>query len=629
LSTSVGKPCIDISKLMVTCSRRAWNTASVLKFMRMLMGELKNSTLIMILGMLYVYYLVIVSGSLANLLRVHTIFLPQTGTHRKYRRKSPWAKYMRNKARTWGAATERAMDRWAMHVQYYLGANRKSQRARRRSRFANNLLPKRGRVLSTTTTEQMQALRRSLCHRVLINRSVHNKRAVVRKHKKEHKQAHARYKNTSTNHEVHAMITTTNQMERNTKERSPQKTTKSVLFDTDSCSYSMSGVERDFVPGTIKPVKVGMSVGTYGGMKVPITGTGTIQWTTLDDTGQKIVMIIPRSFYVKGTKTRLLSPQHYAQVARVPETGKRCEVLTTIHGTKLVMQWKERKTRKTIPLDNANLGTIHTVSGYTVARALFANANYSEDIINTQSCCYECTVSEANTPKNEGDDSKNEGECDVMFENNKHEVSGASAPQMFENNRHEVSGASAPKEQNSNEKSEKQSTIRSDPVELQIGSNVFHDTIQQREHVLDEAYIETSQPEHALLLLHYKFGHAPMKRLQRLAERGILPRQLAKCPIPICQSCIFGKMTRKPWRSKPMANPPTRKAISRPGEVVSVDQLESPIEGFLAQEKGKLTKRRYRAATIFVDNYSSLSYVHLQQSVLGDETLLAKRAFEQ
>jgi hypothetical protein len=157
-------------------------------------------------------------------------------------------------------------------------------------------------------------------------------------YKKEHKQAHIRYKNTRTDHEVHAMITTTNQIERNTKKRSPQGTTKAVLFDTNSyevkvevdsgCSYSMPGVEGDFVPGTIKPVKVGMSVGTYGGLKVPITGTGTRWWTTLDDTGQEIVMLVTRSFYVKGTKTRLLSPQHYAQIARVPETGKRCEVLT-------------------------------------------------------------------------------------------------------------------------------------------------------------------------------------------------------------------------------------------------------------------------------------------------------------
>ena len=40
------------------------------------------------------------------------------------------------------------------------------------------------------------------------------------------------------------------------------------------------------------------------------------------------------------------------------------------------------------------------------------------------------------------------------------------------------------------------------------------------------------------------------------------------------------------------------------------------------------TKSRYRGATIFVDQYSGLSYVHLQKTLSGDETVLAKEAFE-
>jgi hypothetical protein len=41
-----------------------------------------------------------------------------------------------------------------------------------------------------------------------------------------------------------------------------------------------------------------------------------------------------------------------------------------------------------------------------------------------------------------------------------------------------------------------------------------------------------------------------------------------------------------------------------------------------------LTKRRFRVATIFVDHFSSLSFVHFQQSTTGDETLQAKWDFE-
>ena len=79
-----------------------------------------------------------------------------------------------------------------------------------------------------------------------------------------------------------------------------------------------------------------------------------------------------------------------------------------------------------------------------------------------------------------------------------------------------------------------------------------------------------------------------------------------------------------------MSNKQASKTATRPGEVVSVDQLESPIDGFIAQMKGKLYQQnRYRCATVFVDNCSGLSYVHLQQSTSADETLKAKESFEE
>jgi hypothetical protein len=50
--------------------------------------------------------------------------------------------------------------------------------------------------------------------------------------------------------------------------------------------------------------------------------------------------------------------------------------------------------------------------------------------------------------------------------------------------------------------------------------------------------------------------------------------------------------------------------------------------GFIAQLKGTLTKKRYTAATIFVDHYSRLKYVHLMTRLPSEETIEAKQAFE-
>ena len=51
------------------------------------------------------------------------------------------------------------------------------------------------------------------------------------------------------------------------------------------------------------------------------------------------------------------------------------------------------------------------------------------------------------------------------------------------------------------------------------------------------------------------------------------------------------------------------------GQIVSVDQLESPMPAFTAQLKGNLTKQRYRYAAIFVDQYSCLSYVSYNEQL--------------
>jgi hypothetical protein len=49
---------------------------------------------------------------------------------------------------------------------------------------------------------------------------------------------------------------------------------------------------------------------------------------------------------------------------------------------------------------------------------------------------------------------------------------------------------------------------------------------------------------------------------------------------------------------------------------------------FYAQMKGKLTKKHYRCATVFVSRYSRLCFVHLQVDDSSVKTIAAKRAFE-
>ncbi len=126
---------------------------------------------------------------------------------------------------------------------------------------------------------------------------------------------------------------------------------------------------------------------------------------------------------------------------------------------------------------------------------------------------------------------------------------------------------------------------------------------------------------------HYKLGHMAFPRLKVLAERGLIPRKLKDCKEPKCPACLYGKQTKRPWRTK--AKPSSlSKLATAPGQRVHVDQLKSPTPGLVAQVKGYLTKQRYRVATVFVDEFSDLTYVHVTASDTSEETLEAKEAFE-
>ena len=69
------------------------------------------------------------------------------------------------------------------------------------------------------------------------------------------------------------------------------------------------------------------------------------------------------------------------------------------------------------------------------------------------------------------------------------------------------------------------------------------------------------------------------------------------------------------------------KTITEPGELISFDQLESPTPGFIVQITGHLTTKRYKYATVFIDQASNLGYVYMQTKNNTIGTLEAKAHF--
>ena len=139
--------------------------------------------------------------------------------------------------------------------------------------------------------------------------------------------------------------------------------------------------------------------------------------------------------------------------------------------------------------------------------------------------------------------------------------------------------------------------------------------------------LAAANPQAELMRWHYRLGHLPFSKLKLLAQLGEIPKRLAKVTPPKCAGCIFAAMTKVPWKGK--EDQRHIFTATKPGECVSVDQMISTQVGFIAQLKGKLTRNRYKAATIFVDHFSRLRFVHLMRDLSSEETISEKLAFEQ
>jgi len=172
------------------------------------------------------------------------------------------------------------------------------------------------------------------------------------------------------------------------------------------------------------------------------------------------------------------------------------------------------------------------------------------------------------------------------------------------------------------EATQQESTPDNHPVMFDV-----EDVLGPGETISEDTHPEFSLVQQELLHWHYRLNHLSFTKIQEMAKQRLLPSRLAKCTVPLCSGCIYGKMTRRPWRTKaPYSTVP--KIATAPGQCVSVDQLDATVPGLIAQLKGIPTTRRYNYATVFVDHYSKLSYIHLQQTLTSEDTVNAKKAFE-
>ena len=375
-------------------------------------------------------------------------------------------------------------------------------------------------------------------------------------------------------------MTTTWANGRNASPRSFDSDSQTLMLD-DGASACITNDIKDF---TEPPKRVDRKVkGIKGHARA--THRGTIKWYIEDDHGLVHVMIITGAYLIPEAATRILSPQHLAQQANdhypiAEGTG----ALTT--SKNITLFWSQRRFTKTVPLDSrTNVGLTTTAAGARAFRAFCATINGPET--------NELNIFTTHVIPDEEDEESFQPKDPVE---------------------------TAPQEETDQIKPAEELMTGAPETSLVDMGPVTHV-------IPDDKEPTALDPHDELLRWHYRLGHLPFDRIKQLASAGQLPKRLLSCKKPFCSACQYGKMTKCPWRVKG-ENKGTTKTATRPGQIVSVDQLESNTPGLIAQLKGKLTLQRYKYATVFVDQFSGYTFVYLQRRLTSDETVMAKHAFE-
>ena len=321
------------------------------------------------------------------------------------------------------------------------------------------------------------------------------------------------------------------------------------------------------------------------GAGLEIEGTGTFFMRISDNDGKTHKIKIPNSLYLPKLRQCLLLPQHWAQEAKA-KRGNKGKTWMENYWDTCILIWERGKFKRSIQHDPS----MNTLSFYSAP----ASKTY----------CSFATTFEA---------------CKAAFYRREHilQVPGLRerAPEEFVANKNihlcDALVADADKVR------EDDNTVKTANRSEDLPPSYTPSEQAERQGLLtfdllppaaedDSPTLAAADNQAELMQWHYRLGHASFKARKQMAKNGEISKQLAKVPLPRCAGCLFGAMTKIPWRGKESKASHEVFVTTKPGECILVNQMVSTQVGFYAQLKSKLTNRCYRGATIFIDHFSRL-----------------------
>jgi hypothetical protein len=232
------------------------------------------------------------------------------------------------------------------------------------------------------------------------------------------------------------------------------------------------------------------------------------------DTDSKVIRI--DNLYVPDSPSRPFSPQHWAQTASGDQPW--CE---TYHNkVRLLSNSGQRKKAAKLSKQTGNVAAIYTAPGLQAYHTFMEKAGLKEPedlMVFSQNVIED---DEASKDEEEIGQTSREESMNVK----KVELSSKQDGQTGQQCKFNLDG---PK--------------RTESVQTPT-------IIKDKE---DSPKLESVAAE--FLKKHHCLNHLSMAKMQVMAKQGILPKKCSKCDIPIicCTSCLYGKATRRPWRTKP------------------------------------------------------------------------------
>lgn len=328
-------------------------------------------------------------------------------------------------------------------------------------------------------------------------------------------------------------------------------------------------------------------------------GKGTMRLCFLDDNGHNHEHLIRDAYYAPQLKMTLLSPRQWSNQGTIRNNGEHLREWL-VRGEDTILSFENGT--KTVEYDpHSNLPILFSKPGYKAFSSWITTQHLSANEARIRPTAL--TMKDAILPR--------ETTTQRLSERN----------QLKQKDPFDLRRAVGITEQSTNER-------LSHSLEDFQFAETQGDVTPATLNTLNETDKRT-----LMLRWHYRLGHMPFKHLKAMAKQGMLDKRLATIKeMPFCPGCHFGKQSRRAWRHRSKKKDGSRKRLRkarRPGEVVSVDTMSSTsVPGLKQQLRGKPTLARYNYATVFVDHFSGLEYVHLHESNDGDSIIAAKLAFE-